>query len=83
MTTINEKVNELEALREYANEQLGVISISYNQRVPQFRLRTWKIETKKFSLKAAKAKAKAIQSKKTNEKIGSNSFTLETSSQSI
>lgn len=83
MTTINEKVNELEALREYANEQLGVISISYNQRVPQFSPRSWKIETKKFSLKAAKAKAKAIQSKKTNEKIGSNSFTLETSSQSI
>ena len=80
MTAINEKVNELEALREYANEQLGVISISYNQRVPQFRPGSWRIETKKFSLKAAKAKVKASKSKKTNEKIGSNSFTLETSS---
>ena len=77
MGAINEKVDELENLREYANEQLGTISVSYNQRVPQFRPRTWRIDTKKFSLKAAKAKAKADKS---NQKIGSNEFTLTTSS---
>jgi hypothetical protein len=77
MGAINEKVNELEALREYANEQLGVISVSYNQRVPQFRPRSWRIETKKFSLKKAKAKVKAS---KENQKIGSNEFTTTSAS---
>ena len=73
---INEKINELEALRVYANEQLGTISISYNQKVPQFRPITWTIDSKKFSLKKAKAKAKA----KSNQKIGDNEFTASSSS---
>ena len=76
MTNINEKINELEALRVYANEQLGTISISYNQKVPQFRPITWTIDSKKFSLKKAKAKAKA----KSNQKIGDNEFTASSSS---
>ena len=77
MTNINEKINELEALRVYANEQLGTISISYNQKVPQFRPITWTIDSKKFSLKKAKAKAKAS---KGNKKIGNNEFTASSSS---
>ena len=77
MTNINEKINELEALRVYANEQLGTISVSYNQKVPQFRPITWTIDSKKFSLKKAKAKAKAS---KGNKKIGNNEFTASSSS---
>ena len=76
MTNINEKINELEALRVYANEQLGTISVSYNQKVPQFRPITWTMDSKKFSLKKAKAKAKA----KSNQKIGDNEFTASSSS---
>ena len=77
MTNINEKINELEALRVYANEQLGTISVSYNQKVPQFRPITWTMDSKKFSLKKAKAKAKAS---KGNQKIGNNEFTTSSSS---
>ena len=77
MTNINEKINELEALRVYANEQLGTISVSYNQKVPQFRPITWTMDSKKFSLKKAKAKAKAS---KANKKIGDNEFTTSSSS---
>ena len=77
MTNINEKINELEALRVYANEQLGTISVSYNQKVPQFRPITWTMDSKKFSLKKAKAKAKAS---KGNQKIGNNEFTASSSS---
>ena len=71
--TINEKITELETLRNYVNEQLGQISVSYNQSVPQFESMTWRMSNKKFSLKAAKAKAKA--KKTTNLKIGNNEFT--------
>ena len=77
MTNINEKINELEGLRVYANEQLGTISVSYNQKVPQFRPITWTMDSKKFSLKKAKAKAKASKS---NQKIGDNEFTSSSSS---
>ena len=77
MTNINEKINELEGLRVYANEQLGTISVSYNQKVPQFRPITWTMDSKKFSLKKAKAKAKAS---KGNQKIGDNEFTASSSS---
>ena len=77
MSDINEKINELEALRVYANEQLGTISVSYNQKVPQFRPITWTMDSKKFSLKKAKAKAKAS---KANKKIGDNEFTTSSSS---
>ena len=76
MSDINEKINELEGLRVYANEQLGTISVSYNQKVPQFRPITWTMDSKKFSLKKAKAKAKA----KSNQKIGDNEFTAASSS---
>lgn len=76
MSDINEKINELEGLRVYANEQLGTISVSYNQKVPQFRPITWTMDSKKFSLKKAKAKAKA----KSNQKIGDNEFTASSSS---
>ena len=61
----------------YANEQLGTISVSYNQKVPQFRPITWTMDSKKFSLKKAKAKAKAS---KGNKKIGDNEFTASSSS---
>jgi len=71
--TINEKITELETLRNYVNEQLGQISVSYNQSVPQFESMTWRMSNKKFSLKAAKAKAKA--KKTANLKIGNNEFT--------
>ena len=71
--TVFEKIDELESLREYINEQFGLISISYNQKVPQFQPKSWRMTSKKFSLKAAKTKAR--QTKNTNEKIGSNSFT--------
>ena len=69
INTIQAKIDELDTLRIYVNEQLAKISISYNQKVPQFEERTWAMSSKKFSLKKAK------KQKNENVKIASNEFT--------
>ncbi len=66
ISQVSEKINELNNLRIYINEQLSKISISYNQKVPQFTEK-WEINSEKFSL------AKATSKK--NIKIGNNDFT--------
>ena len=58
INTIQTKIDTLEPLRLYINDQLSKISISYNHKVPQFEEKTWKISTTKFSLSSAKTKAK-------------------------
>lgn len=69
VANIQVKIDELESLRNYVNEQLSKVSISYNQKVPQFAERTWAMTSKKFSLKKAK------KLKNENIKISSNEFT--------
>jgi len=69
INAIQAKIDELDTLRIYVNEQLAKISISYNQKVPQFEERTWAMSNIKFSLKKAKC------AKNENIKISNNEFT--------
>jgi len=59
INVIQEKINDIEPLRIYINDQLAKISISYNNKVPQFAPNSWKASNEKFSLSKAKKNAAA------------------------
>lgn len=48
------KLREIEKLRVYANSHLANVSISYNVTVPQFRVKSWKINKEKFTIEGVK-----------------------------
>ncbi len=69
-------------LRKYCNTQFADVSVTYNQNVPQID-ENWHMNTKKFSLSAARAKVRRKKKGGGNEVIGSNAYSESSSSAAV
>ena len=69
-------------LKRYCNTQFADISVTYNQNVPQID-EEWRISTRKFSLSAARAKARNKKKASENEVIGSNAYSEASASSAV